>query len=173
MANIVSTETVGGFYVESAEVFTFDDGTRVTVTPDPDSENPAMWYLDTILCVYRAGYWSDNEDDRGDVLVRAFLEYRDRGEDDGRALMLAKRYARTFHNDNHPAILGNMTGCSQGDWAKFVVVGEYAHALRDDWAQWARGDVYCARTDDDALGGIYAESAEDAAQYFYDEMIGA
>ena len=140
--------------------------------PDGDSENPCHWYSDTILCVYRAGYSSDNEDDRGDVLIRAFLEYRDRGEDDERALLLAKRYARTFYGDDRPAILGKMRGYVQSDWADFIVVGEEVESLSASWTQWARGDVYVAYTDDDSLGGIFADSAEDAAKYFHDEMIG-
>lgn len=170
MGNIVSTETVGGYYVDAADVFTFDDGTRVTVTPDPDTENPCRWYFGTILCVYRAGYSSVNEDDRGDVLIRAFLEYMDRGEDEETALTLAKRYARTFHDDNRTAILGNMVGYSQSDWAKFIVVGDEAENLAETWEQWARGDVFQARTDDVSLGGIYAESAEDAAKYFHEDI---
>lgn len=172
MADIISNETVGGYYVESSEVFTFDDGTIVNVAQDPDSENPCDWYSDTILCVYRAGYHSVNDDDKGDVLIRAFLEYRDRGEDDERALMLAKRYARTFYGDNRPAILGSMIGYSQSDWADFIVVGEDAASIAASWEAWARGDVYCAWNDDDSLGDIYADTAEEAARVFYDEMIG-
>ena len=144
MGNIVSTETVGGYYVESSEVFTFDDGTRVTVGHDADSENPCNWYSDTILCVYRAGYSSVCEDDKGDILARAFVDYRDRGEDDERALMLAKRYARTFYGDERVAILGSMIGYSQSHWADFIVVGEEVESLSAAWEQWARGDVYCA-----------------------------
>lgn len=172
MANIVSTESVGGFYVESSEVFVFDDGTRVTVAHDADSENPCDWYSDTILCVYHAGYRSVSEDDKGDVLICAFLEYRDRGEDEETALALAKRYARTFYGDTRPAILGSMIGYSQSDWAEFIVVGEDAESLSASWQAWARGDVYCAYTDDDSLGGIFADSAEEAAKYYHTEMMG-
>lgn len=157
----------------SVEAFRFDDGTVVHVEPDTDSDNPCDWYSDTILCVYNAGYSSVNEDDRGDILIRAFLEYLDRGEDDERALMLAKRYARTFHGYTRPAILGSMIGYSQSDWADFIVVGEEVERISASWQYWARGDVYCAYTDDDSLGGIFADSAEEAAKYFHDEMIGA
>lgn len=172
MANIVSTGSVGGYYVESVETFTFDDGTVVYVTQDTDSENPCDWYSDTILCVYRAGYRSVNNDGKCDVLINTFLAYRDRGEDDDRALMLAKRYARTFYGDTRPAILGNMIGYSQSDWADFIVVGEDAAMLATSWGYWARGDVYCAYTDDDSLGGIFADSAEEAAMLFHADMIG-
>ena len=180
MADIISSETVGGFYVESLEVFTFEDGMRVSVVPDTDSESPLEWGHDVEAYVYRSRYRMSLPDCKGsgDTIVSAFTEYAGsarRGEDEDDLLKLAMRYARTFYGDNRAAKLVGIQGYSHGDWAEILFIGPTDSAVNfvsANYEMYFRGDVYCAWTDDDSLGGIYADTAEEAAKYFHDEMSG-
>lgn len=180
MANIISSETVGGHYVYPHERFTFDDGTIVKVEQDGDSDSPLEWGHDVVAYVHRSRYRMSLPDcDSGrDVIARAFAEYvhsarRVENEDD--LLKRAIRYARVFHGDTRVAQLHSFQGYRRGDWAEIVFIGPDAETvsfIAENYAGYFRGDVYCAWTGDDSRGGIYADSAEDAAKYFHDETMG-
>lgn len=180
MANIISSEIVGGYYVAANDVFTFDDGTIVNVAQDPDSMSPLEWGHDVAAYVHRSGYRMTLADCEGsrDTIASAFAYYVDnarRGEEEDDLLKRAMRYARVFYGDTRVAKLVEMQGYSQSDWAEILFIGpteEAVNFVAENYATYFRGDVYCAWTDDNSLGGIYADSAEDAAKYFHDEMSG-
>ena len=174
MATIVSNGTVGGYYVESAETFTLDNGDVLRVTQDDDSMSPLEWGHDVVAYVHRSGYPMTLPDcDSGrDVIARAFAEYVYRGETTGKAIGLAMRYARVFYDDNRAAALFTMRGYSQSDWADILFVGDDEDTITfvaQCYDQYFRGDVYSVASDNYAIGGIYADSAEDAAKVFLAE----
>ena len=177
MATIVSSEIVGGYYVESAETFTLDNGDVLRVTQDADSESPLDWGHDVVAYVHRSGYDMPLPDcaGSGDTIASAFAEYvhsARRGEDEDAMLARAVRYARTFYDDNRVARLVSFQGYSQGDWADIVFIGENAEAVNfvsENYAYYFRGDVWFVSSDNDAMGGIYADTAEEAARYFVAE----
>ena len=177
MATIVSNGTTGGYYVESAEIFTLDNGDVLRVTQDSDSDSPLEWGHDVEAYVHRSGYsmtLPDCESGR-DVIARAFAEYvgnARRGEDEDELLTRAMRYARIFHGDTRVARLASFQGYSQGDWAEIVFIGpdaEMVNFIADNYGYYFRGDVWSVVSDNDAIGGIYADSAEDAAKQFLAE----
>ena len=174
MATIVSNGTTGGYYVESAETFTLDNGDTLRVTQDTDADSPLDWGHDVVAYVHRSRYRMTLADcDNGrDVMARAFAEYvhsARRGEDEDDLLTLAMRYARAFHGDMRVAKLVGLHGYSQGDWADIVFIGPDAETvdfIADAYGQYFRGDVWVVSSDNDAMGSIYADSAEDAAAYY-------
>ena len=174
MATIVSNGTTGGYYVESAETFTLDNGDTLRVTQDSDSDSPLEWVSDVEAYVHRSGYSMSLPDcDNGrDVMARAFAEYvhsARRGEDEDDLLTRAMRYARTFYGDTRVAKLVGLQGYSQSHWAEIVFIGpdaETVNFIAENYGQYFRGDVWSVASDNDAIGGIYADSAEDAATYY-------
>ena len=174
MATIVSNGTTGGYYVESAETFTLDNGDVLRVTQDSGGESPLEWGHDVVAYVHRSGYSISLPDceGSGDPIAYAFAHYVDnarRGEDEDDLLTRAMRYARTFYGDTRVAKLVGLQGYSQSDWAEIVFIGPDAETVAmvaDTYAQYFRGDVWAVSSDDDGMGGIYADSAEDAAMHY-------
>ena len=174
MATIVSNGAAGGFYVEHAETFTLDNGDTLLVTHDSDSDSPLEWGWDVVAYVHRSGYrmsLPDCESGR-DIIARAFAEYvhnARRGEDEDDLLARAMRYARTFYADTRVAKLVGLQGYSQSEWAEIVFIGpdaEMVNFIAEDYGYYFRGDVWSVDSDNDGMGGIYADSAEDAATYY-------
>ena len=174
MATIVSNGTTGGYYVEPAETFTLDNGDVLRVTPDQDDMSPLEWGHDVVAYVHRSGYRMTLPDcaGSGDPIAYAFTEYAGdarRGEDEDDLLARAMRYARAFHGDTRVAKLVGVRGYSQSDWADIVFIGpdlEMVETVADSYGQYFRGDVWSVASDNDAIGGIYADSAEDAATLY-------
>ena len=174
MATIVSNETTGGYYVESAETFTLDNGDVLRVTQDTDSDSPLEWGWDVDAYVHRSGYRMSLPDCEGsrDTIADAFAYYvgnARRGEDEDDLLARAMRYARTFYGDTRVARLVSFQGYSQGDWAEIVFIGpdaETVEMVAENYGYYFRGDVWSVVSDNDGMGGIYADSAEDAATYY-------
>ena len=177
MATIVSNGTIGGFYVESAETFTLDNGDVLRVTQDSDSDSPLEWGHDVVAYVHRSGYPMTLPDceGSGDPIAYAFAYYVDnarRGEDEDNLLARAMRYARTFYADNRVAKLAGLQGYSQSDWAYIVFIGPDAETvdfIAENYEAYFRGDVWSVVSDNGGMGGIYADSAEDAAKQFLAE----
>ena len=177
MATIVSNGTTGGYYVESAEIFTLDNGDVLRVTQDSDSDSPLEWGHDVVAYVHRSGYSMTLPDceGSGDPIAYAFAYYVDnarRGEDEDDLLTRAMRYARTFYADNRTAKLVRLSGYSQGDWAEIVFIGpdlDAVNCIAEGYGQYFRGDVWSVVSDNGGMGGIYADSAEDAAKQFLAE----
>ena len=177
MATIVSNGSIGGYYVEPNETFTLDNGDTLLVTHDSDSGSPLEWGHDVVAYVHRSRYRMTLPDwDSGrDVIARAFAEYVHsawRGEDEDDLLARAVRYARTFYADTRVAKLVNLQGYSQGDWAEIVFIGpdaEIVDFIAENYATYFRGDVWTVSSDNDAIGGIYAETAEEAAKQYLAE----
>ena len=177
MATIVSNETTGGYYVEPAETFTLDNGDVLRVTQDSDSDSPLEWGHDVVAYVHRSGYSMTLPDceGSGDTIAYAFAYYVDnarRGEDEDDLLTRAMRYARTFYADNRTAKLVRLSGYSQSDWADIVFIGPDAETvdfIAANYAMYFRGDIWSVDGDNDGMGGIYADTAEDAAKQFLAE----
>ena len=174
MATIVSNGSIGGYYVESAETFTLDNGDVLRVTHDSDSDSPLDWGWDVVAYVHRCGYsmaLPDCESGR-DIIARAFAEYvhnARRGEVEDDLLARAVRYARTFYADTRVARLVSFQGYSQSHWAEIVFIGPDADTVEmvaENYGYFFRGDVWSVASDNDAIGGIYADSAEDAAKQY-------
>lgn len=179
MASIIDSASVGGYYVESAETFTFDNGETVTVRQDSDAGSPLDWGHDVDAYVFRSGYRMSLPDcaGSGDTIAEAFMKYMHnlRRNFDGpdSALKRAMRYARTFHGDNRVARLVTLRGYSQSDWAEILFIGPDADTvewLAEMYGHYFRGDVYSVESEDDAMGGIFAYSAEEAANIYAEEM---
>ena len=174
MATIVSNGSIGGYYVESAETFTLGNGDTLMVTPDSDSGSPLEWGSDVEAYVHRSGYSMTLPDceGSGDPIAYAFAHYVDnarRGEDEDDLLTRAMRYARTFYGDTRVAKLVRLSGYSQSDWADIVFIGpdaETVNFIAESYGQYFRGDVWVVSSDNDGMGGTYADSAEDAATYY-------
>ena len=174
MATIVSNGTTGGYYVESAETFTLDNGDVLRVTQDTDADSPLEWGWDVVAYVHRSGYGMTLPDceGSGDPIAYAFAHYAynaRRGEDEDELLTRAMRYARAFHGDMRVAKLVGLQGYSRGDWADIVFIGPDAETvdfIAENYALYFRGDVWFVSSDNDAIGGIYADSAEDAAKQY-------
>ena len=174
MADIISSETVGGFYEESSEVFTLDNGDVLRVMQDSGGESPLEWGHDVVAYVHRSGYIMTlpDCDGSGDPIAYAFAYYvgnARRGEDEDDLLTRAMRYARTFYDDTRAAKLIGLQGYSQGDWADIVFIGpdaETVDLVSSEYGAYFRGDIWSVVSDDDSIGSIYADSAEEAATYY-------
>ena len=108
----------------------------------------------------------------GDPIAYAFAHYVDnarRGEDEDDLLTRAMRYARTFYGDTRVAKLVGLQGYSQSGWAEIVFIGPDAETvdfIAANYAMYFRGDIWSVVSDNDGMGGIYADSAEDAAKQY-------
>lgn len=161
------------------ETFTFSNGKTVMVYQDNETESPLLWGLDVDAYTYRAGYHlmspGDGDDD---VLMNAFLEYvyRDGGKTDPEELLTrAERYSRVFFGDTRIAVLKHFTGYAQSDWAEIVFIGEDLNTIEmaaSAYAYYFRGDVYTVIHVGgyEHCGGMFADSAEEAANFFAADM---
>lgn len=150
-------------------------GETFTVEQDDSGDDPRGWVESELASVYiyRAarGYRDDNPDDFRNVAVDAFAHYYARDWDEGEALKLTRRYLAAYHPKLKIACdTFSVTGYSQGDWVDiFVAVANgygtpEGHA--DTYERYFRGDVWVVSNGEDSLGGIYAESQEEAIEAF-------
>ena len=174
MATIVSNGSIGGYYVEPNETFTLDNGDTLLVTHDSDSDSPLEWGWDVDAYVHRSGHRMSLPDCEGsrDTIADAFAYYVDNargGRPRPRHVARAMRYARTFYADTRVARLVSFQGYSQSHWAEIVFIGPDADTVEmvaESYGQYFRGDVWSVASDNDGMGGIYADTAEEAATYY-------
>lgn len=165
-------------------------GIRFIVNQDECAEDPVVESgANVSMFAYRGGYESTISTP-SHYLHTVFLEFLHRfNNDDGMALGALQRFTKVFlgNSDSVEIALYQYRGYSQGDWLDILAISEgEGDPVRwcDSWASWARGDVYTVRAehsspcslghihwgsaDDDImeLGGIYADTPEDAARYF-------
>lgn len=157
-----------------------------TCVGDPivDSGAPVEHY------VVRAGYMSSSDTPSGE-LSEVFARLNEVFDN---ALDVTRRYARIFMGcteaeANARIVLAETRGHSPSEWTQlFVHVSDEgygtAEGWAEEWARWARGDVFgvtvqtlnscdscdCEEWEEgDSLWGIYADDAEEAAQYYATE----
>ena len=172
---------------------TADTPTRYVVWQDTDTESPATWDDDNTVMVYNTSPRSRRDKatcELSEVFERAYDT-----QDADKALDITRRYARvclgwTPERAGNTIVTYSARGYSQGDWWDILAItyeGEYAESLAEEWEQWARGDVYCVMAEygsecDEGvmhwdpvndqginsypIGGIYADSAEEAVSYY-------
>jgi hypothetical protein len=168
---------------------TADTPTRYVVWQDTDSESPANWNSDDTVMVYNTSPRGGRDKatcELSEVFERAYDTH-----DADKALDITRRYARvclgwTPERAEGAIVTYSARGYSQSDWWDILAItweDEYAESLAKEWEQWARGDVWevmaeygeeCDKGDlhwdtvnDQGInsypvGGIYADSAEDA-----------
>lgn len=158
------------------------DNRRVCVEYDEFTSNPLPDMGEEVLR-FRSD-WYDRDTDKLETancpVIRAFGHFRERWDDDT-ALTLANRWSRIFHDGTRA--ITQTVHLDQSSWRDVISSGECAKANIEEWAQWARGDVYHVFTEvwdptpgegwtyEDGLGGIYADSAEEAAEYYEKECL--
>lgn len=167
---------------------------RYIVFQDTDSESPVEWEPGSSVTVYATSHRGSVDIPR-EELARVFERVYSKDHDANAALAVTRRYARVYRGwapdrANDAIVTYCARGYSQSDWWDILATTHedtYAGSLAQTWEQWARGDVYAVATeyatecdrgethwggtndqgiDSMALGGIYADGAEDAvAQY--------
>ena len=172
---------------------TADTPTRYVVWQDTDSESPATWNPDDTIMIYSTSPRSRRDKatcELSEVFERAYDMH-----DADKALAITRRYARvclgwTPERAEGAIVTYSARGYSQSDWWDILAItweGEYAEPLAEEWEQWVRGDVYCVMAefgsecdegvlhwdtvndqgiDSLPIGGIYADSAEDAVTQY-------
>ena len=172
---------------------TADTPTRYVVWPDTDSESPANWNSDDTIMAYNTSPRSGRDEatcELSEVFERAYDTH-----DADKALDITRRYARVClgwskERAEDAIVTYSACGYSQSDWWNILAItyeGEYAESLAEGWEQWARGDVWEVMAeygeecdegvlhwdtvndqgiDSPAIGGIYADSADDAVALY-------
>lgn len=170
-----------------------DTPTRYVVWQDSDSESPATWNHNDTIMVYNTSPHGGRDKatcELSEVFARAYDMH-----DADKALAITRRYARVFlgwtsERAEGAIVTYSACGYSQGDWWDILAItyeDEYAESLAKEWGQWARGDVWEVMAeygeecdagtmhwdtvndqgiDSLAIGGIYADSAEDAVSEY-------
>ena len=168
---------------------TADTPTRYVAWQDESAESPATWGDDNTIMVYNTSPRRERDNatcELSEVFARAYDMH-----DADKALTITRRYARVCLGWTRERAEGAIAtysarGYSQGDWWDILAItyeDEYAESLAKAWEQWVRGDVYCVMAefgskcdkgdmhwdtvndqgvDSLAIGGIYADSAEEA-----------
>lgn len=192
-------------------IVTSDDypNMRFIVHPDTDASDPIIESGAPVeLYAFAGGYCSTLSDNVtgywDDVFSRFYSQW-----DEDKALATTRRFARIFHGwsserAEESLITYHYRGHSQSDWQHlFVAVTEEgygnAEGWAEEWAQWARGDVFgvcperyipCEHpetchgdeedhwvrvndqgVDFDNLWGIYADDAEEAVKHFVENYL--
>lgn len=155
-----------------------ETGLGYEVFQDTDAEDPRGWISDEHAAIWayrepqmRHSVAADRPDNR---IIDAFAEFYERTDDDDLALELTKRWARVFHpEDTYDIEARTINGYSQSDWLDVIAVVEDGYGTAashiDEFRMWAFGDVWTVVSDSgDALSGIYANSAEEAVEYYRD-----
>ena len=169
--------------------------TRYVVWQDEGAESPATWNHNDTIMIYNTSPRGGRDKatcELSEVFERAYDTH-----DADKALDITRRYARvcigwTRERAEGAIVTYSARGYSQGDWWDILAItyeDEYAESLAKEWEQWARGDVWCVMletstvcdngethweaididgSDSHVIGGIYADSAEDAV----DEYLG-
>lgn len=153
-------------------------GWGYSVRPDENAEDPRSWSnpSDVATWAFRQPHLSHSsfhDRPKGNVAVDAFAEYFERTGDEHRSLALTRRYLAAFHPDFEVNIeIASIIGYSQGDWLDLVIAVTPGNGTPEGWAttfrQWAFGDVWTVSADRAGAGvsGIYADSAEEALDYY-------
>ena len=172
---------------------TADTPTRYVVWPDTDSESPANWNSDDTIMAYNTSPRSGRDEatcELSEVFARAYDTHNA-----DKALDITRRYARVClgwskERAEDAIVTYSACGYSQSDWWDILAItwdGEYAESLAEEWEQWARGDVWSVMAeygtvceqgethwdtvndqgiDSNVIGGIYADSAEEAVAHY-------
>lgn len=147
-------------------------GLGYDVFQDTDAEDPRKNIPDEHACVYvYRGPNGDRDEVPENLAAQAFNRYFEYFEAD-KSLALTKRWLAAYHPElKLDVIVTSANGYSQGDWRDvFAAVAEgygTAESHVEEFRQWANGDVWVVDPDnDDALGGIYADDAEDAVKQY-------
>lgn len=158
-----------------------DTGRSYTVDVDTDADDPRGWIEDAHCAVYiyracnmRAGSARTVPDNPACEAFDFF--YNDKDYEDGEALDMTRRYMNLFYpRIGYDMDVLTLTGYSQSDWWEVFAVTKEGYGKARDAAEqvgkWLRGDVYqvgCIDTGE-AIGGIYADSAEDAVAHYIEE----
>ena len=170
-----------------------DTPTRYVVWQDTDSESPANWNSDDTIMIYNTSPRGGRDKatcELSEVFERAYDTH-----DADKALDITRRYARVCLEWSKERAEGAIVtysarGYSQSDWWDILAItyeDEYAESLAEQWGQWARGDVWSVMAEYGAecdagtmhwdtvndqginsypVGGIYADSAEDAVSEY-------
>ena len=182
-------------YLNDGTVHVYDDTadtpTRYVVWQDSDS--PANWNSDDTIMVYNTSPRSGRDKatcQLSEVFERAFDMH-----DADKSLAITRRFARVFlgwsrERAENAIVAYSARGYSQSDWWDVLAITweeEYAEGLAKNWEQWARGDVWCVMAeygsecdagtmhwdtvndqgiDSYHVGGIYADSAEEAVAHY-------
>lgn len=160
--------SIKSHYIPAHSFYTHDDypGEEFIVEQDTDAEDPRQWGNGEVI-VYRAACRYSTDDTAVTPAIRVFLDrYAEFGDAD-HALTIANRWAAVFTPGTVLA-LGGARGYSQGDWIEYVYVTD-ACAPTDEFNAWFAGDVWLVSCEDDRLSGIYADTAEDALEYYLEE----
>lgn len=166
-----------------------DTPTRYVVWQDENAESPATWDDSNTIMVYNTSPRSGRDKatcELSEVFARAYDMH-----DADKALDITRRYARVFlgwarERAEDAIVTYSARGHSQGDWWDVLAItyeNDYAKSLAKEWEQWARGNVWVVMAeygtecdkgtmhwdsvndqgiDSHSIGGIYADSAEDA-----------
>jgi hypothetical protein len=163
---------------------------RYVADPDMDADDPREGDDEVTILIYRGAWTEECDDNTGPIPT--FLHVRDvyvgNGDRDDVALRAAQHWANVYGEGEHVA-MKTLRGYSQGDWWDCVAVGPSREVVDDAlgiFQMWLRRDVYVVAresgkvcnlghthwTTDDATGGIYAESKEEAIEYYRAEYDG-
>lgn len=161
-------EHIPGHYTYTPDKYKDDTGEYVVIQ-DQDAEDPRQdWEgQGIIITAINACRWTAPEP-FGDTLPEelANLVWDETGDADDvvaviNALPGYKAHTETLH------------GYSQGDWQDILVIVDETVFQADvssyvrEYRQWLYGDVYTViGPEGDALGGIYAESMEEAVKHY-------
>lgn len=152
-------------------------GRGYEVSHDDCAEDPRTWNetKDVALWAYRepspSGSSVAGTRPEGNVAIDAFAHYYDT-YDAQESLALTRRYLAAFHADAKITVeTHTVHGYCQSEWLDLVVAVAEGHGTpaghADTYRQWAFGDVWFVNPDrGQAVGGIYADSAEDAVAQF-------
>lgn len=169
-----------------------EPNTRYVVWLDDYVARP-LDYWEGASVVQYAGDNSESPDDATGALGAFFRHYAETGDDDA-ALRFAQRYARAFQT-GETIDTRTLRGHSQSHWTDAVFVTQKdagaIESYADEYAQWFRGDVYvvmaeyateCDRgqvhwetvndqgIDSTTVGGIYADTPEDAVSQYLEQV---
>lgn len=155
------------------------DNIGYDVYPDPDAEDPRTWTEDEHACVYVFNSeWYGREADRKvpeNIAAQAFARFYGvfgaGSFGDHLAKDVTRRWLSIFHPEKQIDVMVETVSLDQSSWRSCFAAVEDGYGAPqdhiDEFIQWARGDVWVVDPDNDnALGGIYAETAEDALAYY-------
>ena len=172
---------------------TADTPTRYVVWPDTDAESPANWNSDDTIMIYNTSPRGGR--DKATCELSGVFERAYDTHDADKALDITRRYARVClewskERAEDAIVTYSARGYSQGDWWDILAItyeDEYAESLAKEWEKWMHGDVWSVMAeygtecdhgdlhwstdnaqgiDSNVIGGIYADSAEDAVSEY-------
>ena len=143
-----------------------------TCADDPrnwlDSDDAALWIMD-----------SNNlrrEDAPDNLLTLTVREYIDRGHNLHNAVILAARWLNIFYPELFYTVRAGRKNLDRSTWYEYVVAVKgrgadesYLDGIVTEFEQWALGNVWVVvpvGTDEESMGGIYADDEEDAFEEY-------